>query len=293
MAKRKGKKNALGIKAALLLLAIGVVNYYLKSQDADSAVPQAAAAMADSAVQPERHTQVRAKGLEIPAYLTDRPEEIVQHEGFTLSYNNKHLLPNWVAWVLTAERVKGTEKRADNFQPDSDIRRGPIATTYDYRGSGYDRGHMCPAADCKHSRQAMNQCFLMSNMAPQTHTLNAGDWEELESLCRRWATAYDSICIVCGPVLQKGVQYEKIGENGVSVPRQFFKAVMRWNGDDAAQAIAFVFNNDETNRPLSGYAVSVDSVESLTGINLFSKLPKRVEQRTEASFDIAQWQQLR
>ncbi len=282
----------MGIKTALLLLAIGAVNYYLKSQDTDSAVPQASAAMADGAVQPERHCQVRAKGLEIPAYLSDRPEEIVQHEGFTLSYNNKHLLPNWVAWMLTAERVKGTEKRADNFQPDTDIRRGPIATTYDYRGSGYDRGHMCPAADCKHSRQAMNQCFLMSNMAPQTHMLNAGDWEELESLCRRWATDYDSVYIVCGPVLQKGEHYDKIGENGVSVPRQFFKAVLRWDGEAEAQTIAFVFNNDETTRPLSRYAVSVDSVESLTGINLFSKLPKRVEQRTEASFDVAQWRRL-
>ncbi len=290
---KKRKKNTLGLKAVLLLLVIGAANYYLKSQDTEPTVPQTSVAVADSAAQPKPQDRTRAKGWEIPAYLTDRPEEIVQHESFTLSYNNKHLLPNWVAWVLTAERVKGTEKRADNFQPDTAIRRGPIATTYDYRASGYDRGHMCPAADCKHSRQAMNQCFLMSNMAPQTHALNAGDWADLEELCRRWATAYDSICIVCGPVLQKGARYEKIGENRVSVPRQFFKAVLRRDGEDAAEAIAFIFNNDEGKRPLSHYAVAVDSVESLTGINLFSKLPKHVEQRAEATFDISRWQRLR
>ncbi len=290
---KKRKKNTLGIKAVLLLLIIGAVNYYLRSQDSEPIAPQASEAVTDSVAQPEGHGKVRAKGLEIPAYLTDRPEEIVQHEGFTLSYNNKHLLPNWVAWVLTAERVKGTEKRADNFQPDTDIRRGPIATTYDYRASGYDRGHMCPAADCKHSRQSMNACFLMSNMAPQTHALNAGDWADLEELCRRWAKTYDSIYIVCGPILRKGVHYEKIGENRVSVPRQFFKAVLRWDTESEPQAIAFIFNNDEKKHPLSHYAVTVDSVESLTGINLFSKLPKHVEQRAEAAFDVQQWRRLR
>ncbi len=241
---------------------------------------------------PAKHGNERAKGLEIPAYLTDRDEEIVIHEGFTLSYNKKHLVPNWVAWVLTPERNRGGLKRADNFQPDTSIVHGPIAQLSDYRRSGYDRGHMCPSADNKHSREAMNQCFLLSNMCPQTHKLNAGDWEELENLCRKWAAEYDSIYIVCGPIIEKGETYETIGDNKVTVPRQFYKVIMRWTGDDSAEAIGFIMNNDDTERPIASYAVTVDSVEVRTGINFFSKFPKEVERKAEAQFDCAQWKNL-
>lgn len=234
----------------------------------------------------------RAKGLEIPAYLTDREEEILQHEGFTLSYNRTHLIPNWVAWVLTAERTRGTESRAENFQPDPTIRRGPTPQLADYRRSGYDRGHMCPAADCKHSREAMNACFYLSNMCPQTHALNAGDWQELETRCRRWAVAYDSILIACGPVLEKGVRYTRIGGNRISVPREFFKVVLRFTPEGGAEAIGFLFPNDDTKRPLARYTVTVDSVEARTGINFFSKLPRALERKVEAECHISRWKGL-
>lgn len=241
----------------------------------------------------EYQGKLRAKGLEIPAYLTDREEEILQHEGFTISYNRTHLLPNWVAWVLTAERTRGTETRAENFQPDPTIRRGPAPQLADYRRSGYDRGHMCPAADCKHSREAMNACFYLSNMCPQTHALNAGDWQELETRCRRWAVAYDSVFIVCGPVLEKRVRYAKIGENRVTVPREFFKVVLRFTPEGGAEAIGFLFPNDDTKQPLARYAVPVDSVEVRTGINFFSKLPRVLERKVEAEFDVSRWKGIR
>lgn len=274
-------------KVILLVLALGVLfRYGFNRSTATEATPPA------HTEQKAEEAPVRAQGVEIPAYLTDRPEEIIRHDGFTLSYNNRHLLPNWVAWVLTSARLQGSERRADNFQPDMLVQNGPVADTYDYRGSGYDRGHMCPAADCKHSRQSQNDCFLMTNICPQTHQLNAGDWQTLEDLCRRWARRYDSIYIVCGPVLKKGARYDKIGQHGVSVPRQFWKAVLRMNGEEA-HAIAFVFDNDESEQPLSRHAVTVDSVEALTGINLFSKLPKHVERKAEATFDLGQWRGIR
>ena len=241
----------------------------------------------------ERHVTYkneRAKGLEIPAYLTDRDEEIVQHEGFTLSYNKKHRLPNWVAWLLTRERTKGTEKRADNFQPDGSVKHGPVAEDTDYRRSGYDRGHMCPAADCKYSRQAMNECFLLTNICPQTHGLNAGDWKELETKTRQWAERYDSIYVVCGPVIEKGRKYDTIGKNRVTVPEKFYKVLLRFTAPGQAQAIGFIYDNGEaTDRPLESFAVTVDSVEALTGINFFSKLDKRVERKAESQFDMKYW----
>lgn len=231
-----------------------------------------------------------AKGLEIPAYLTDRDEEIVQHEGFTLSYNKKYRLPNWVAWLLTAERIKGTERRAENFQPDQSVKQGPVAEDRDYRSSGFDRGHMCPAADCKYSRKAMNECFLLTNICPQTHGLNAGDWKVLETKTRQWAQRYDSIYVVCGPVLQKGQRYMQIGKNRVTVPKKFYKVLLRFTAPGQAQAIGFIYDNaEDTDRTLESYAVTVDSVEALTGINFFSKLDKRIERKAESQFDMKYW----
>ncbi|MCD8282330.1 MAG: DNA/RNA non-specific endonuclease [Prevotella sp.] len=167
-----------------------------------------------------------------------------------------------------------------------------MAYDSDYRGSGYDRGHQCPSADCKYSREAMNECFLFSNMCPQTHKLNAGDWEQLETLCRKWAVAYDSIFIVCGPIIEKGKTYKTIGANKVTVPEQFFKVVLRLTSNGRAEAIGFIMNNDDSDRPIYTYAVTVDSVETRTGINFFSKLPKDVERRAEATFDCTAWKGL-
>ena len=214
----------------------------------------------------------------------------MQHDGFTLSYNKKHRLPNWVAWLLTRERTQGTEKRADNFQPDASVKQGPVAEDTDYRRSGYDRGHMCPAADCKHSRQSMNDCFLLTNICPQTHSLNAGDWKELETATRRWAQRYDSIYVVCGPVIEKGFEYEHIGANKVTVPARFYKVLLRFTAPGEAQAIGFIYDNlEKVDRPMQSYAVTVDSVEALTGINFFSKLDKNVERKAESRFDWKYW----
>ncbi len=305
--KKRASKSGVGIVVVIVAAAIAFASDRLTKSPSDDTSPAVAAvaqsqemeriesgalSASEQQEQPSKAGHVRARGMEIPAYLTDRPEEIVIHTDFTLSYNNKHLVPNWVAWVLTPDRNAGSEKRANDFQPDTSIKHGPIAYDTDYRGSGYDRGHMCPSADNKHSREAMNECFLFSNMCPQTHALNAGDWEKLETLCRKWAIAYDSIYIVCGPIIDKGETYATIGTNKVLVPKQFYKVVLRWTGSNSAEAIGFIFDNDTSSHPLTSYAVMVDSVEARTGINFFSKMPREVERRAEASFDCTKWKNL-
>lgn len=231
----------------------------------------------------------RAKGLEIPAYLTDRPEEVVIHTAYTVSFNRKHKLPNWVAWVLTDARTRGTLPRNDQFQPDPDVKKGGTATDADYRGSGYDRGHLCPAADNKHSRQAMQECFYLSNICPQTHALNNGDWKELEEKCRRWAQRYDSLYIVSGPVVGPRERLATLPGCEVGIPKAFFKVVLRIDAAGEAHAIGFVCRQDDRGHSLGHYARSVDEVEELTGINFFSKLPKRQEQRAEAAYHLSDW----
>ena len=214
------------------------------------------------------------------------PEQILKRTGYVASYNKTTLLPNWVAWHLTAERTEGSAKRSGvDFAEDTEVPE-PRATDWDYYNSGYDRGHMCPAADNKWSKKAMEESFLFTNMCPQNGNLNRGDWNEMEMACRKWAKKYSDLYIVCGPILYKG-KHKTIGKNKVVVPEAFFKVVLR-TGDDP-QAIGFIYKNTSGNRPKDSYVNTVDEVERITGIDFFPSLPDDVEKNVEATADIANW----
>lgn len=214
------------------------------------------------------------------------PEQILERTGYVASYNKTNLLPNWVAWHLTAERTEGSAKRSGvDFAEDTEVPE-PRATDWDYYNSGYDRGHMCPAADNKWSKKAMEESFLFTNMCPQNGNLNRGDWNEMEMACRKWAKKYGDLYIVCGPILYKG-KHKTIGKNKVVVPEAFFKVVLR-TGDNP-QAIGFIYKNTSGNRPKDSYVNTVDEVERITGIDFFPSLPDNVEKNVEATADIANW----
>ena len=214
------------------------------------------------------------------------PEQILKRTGYVASYNKTTLLPNWVAWHLTAERTEGSAKRSGvDFAEDTEVPE-PRATDWDYYNSGYDRGHMCPAADNKWSKKAMEESFLFTNMCPQNGNLNRGDWNEMEMACRKWAKKYGGLYIVCGPILYKG-KHRTIGNNKVVVPEAFFKVVLR-TGDDP-QAIGFIYKNTSGNRPKDSYVNTVDEVERITGIDFFPSLPDDVEKKVEAECDLGLW----
>lgn len=214
------------------------------------------------------------------------PEQILKRTGYVASYNKTTMLPNWVAWHLTAERTEGSAKRSGvDFAEDTEVPE-PRATDWDYYNSGYDRGHMCPAADNKWSKKAMEESFLFTNMCPQNGNLNRGDWNEMEMACRKWAKKYGDLYIVCGPILYKG-KHKTIGKNKVVVPEAFFKVVLR-TGDDP-QAIGFIYKNTSGNRPKDSYVNTVDEVERITGIDFFPSLPDDVEKKVEAECDLGLW----
>lgn len=232
--------------------------------------------------------KIKTARLEEPAFLTDRPEEVVWHTAYTVSFNRKHKLPNWVAWVLTKERTEGQEPRCDDFQPDPDIRKGKTAEDGDYRNSGFDRGHICPAADNKADAQTMKECFYLSNICPQLHSLNGGDWKELEEKSRKWARRYGCIYIAGGPIIKEG-KHRTIGDSRVTVPDGFFKVILRITDKGEAKAIGFIYPHEKCNRPMQDYAVSVDEVERQTGIDFFCRLPKDVEKKAEAECNFNDW----
>ena len=215
--------------------------------------------------------------MEIPL-TKGKQGQIIQRTGYTLSYDAKNKTPQWVAWELTKEETRGNEERTNEFQPDPDV-MGAKVVTYDYSGSGYDRGHMAPAGDMKWSKKAMQESFYMSNICPQDHNLNTEDWNDLEMKSREWARRYGKVYIVCGPIY-KGTRNEYIGDHRVKVPDAFFKVILI-NDTKKQCALGFYFENEAGERPLTEYLTSVDELEKLTGLDFFSALPDEEENLLE------------
>ena len=219
----------------------------------------------------------------LPELLGKKRSQLIRHKGYVVDYNSQTKQPNWVAWTLTPERFEEVAGRSDKFLPDPEV-ADPV-TTDDYKHSGYDRGHICPAADNKWDKQAMQESFYMTNICPQNHNLNGGDWKELEEACRDWTMEYGQLYVVGGPVFE-GVPHKHIGDSRVAVPDAFFKVVLCLS---PSKAIGFVFANKAGSRPLRTYACTVDEVEQLTGIDFFLALPDSLEQAVEATCDFSGW----
>ena len=217
--------------------------------------------------------------LEIPVALKTHDEVILKRYAYTVSYNNRMKNPNWVAWELTRKETTGKEERTNKFVPDPDLKE-PRVKTSDYTGTGYDRGHMAPAADMKWSQRAMEESFYMSNICPQHKNLNRGDWNDLEDACRAWAKKYGTVYIACGPIYNHS-NPKRIGKNKVAVPDRFFKVVLIYNRKDP-MAFGFVFQNIARSQSLEKYQTTVDDIEHMTGYDFFSKLPDHIEDYIEA-----------
>ena len=224
-------------------------------------------------------TDISSK-LEIPTDPQNRPDIRLKRTGYTASYNKDYKTPNWVGWELTRKETTGQEERKNRFLPDPDV-PAPRAEHDDYTNSGYDRGHMAPAAAMKWSPKAMEESFYLSNICPQDQKLNRDDWSDLEESCRGWAKKYGTVYITCGPIYDRK-RPRRIGKNKVAVPDRFFKVVLIYNRKNPI-AMGFVFDNKAHHQPLRHYMVSVDDVEAITGYDFFAKLPDEVENRIEAN----------
>ena len=223
--------------------------------------------------------------LELVALPDSIPQQIKEYEGFIISFNKDNHTPNYVAWELLGEEISDRSNRSNNFWQDPEIEGCPAHS--DYTHSGYDRGHMCPAADQKWSLKAMEDCFVMANMCPQSNALNGGAWNTLENKERQWAIRDSAIIIVAGPVYSDS-DTKRIGEIGVRVPGAFFKAFLAPYLDEP-RAIAFVYPNASATGNMQNYAMSIDSLEEILGYDLFSNLPDEIENKVEAVFSFIEW----
>ena len=203
-----------------------------------------------------------------------------------MSYNYDWKIPNWVAYELTDWEVEGEVPRYDRFKPDPMVPANATATTDDYKYSGYDRGHMAPAADMKWDEQAMKESFYLSNICPQNPNLNGGVWKELEEQVRDLASQKGRIFVVCGPIVTD--DSHRLGVNEVVVPQAFFKVLLQEENGEI-YTIGFVYENKSGRQPMSTYAMTVDEVELITNIDFFPSLPDKIENKAELVVDFSKW----
>ena len=229
---------------------------------------------------------LRAKGL--PEVLPG--ERVVEHPGHMLVYSEAHEQARWVAHIAAPDLITGELARIDSFLPDPAITTG-TAVTADYWNSGYDRGHLVPSADMRWNQAALEATYYYSNISPQLPALNRGTWAELEDWVRRYVNfSKRRVFVVTGPVLRDGLPtlQKSDRQNEVSIPELFWKVIADLDGT-TPKGIAFVMRNAVNEYPPISYAVPIDSVEKLTGLDLFPALPDEIESTIEAMRDPKEW----
>ena len=273
-----------------LLLSAGIVCFAVKftaGQTADAEVPKVENVEKKSPVGKLVSTDKN------PLLLVKLPQDVanqrINHMAYVCYFNKEHRIPNCVIYELSATEVAqcdapGAERRK-NYKFLADPKCPDSPDWYEYRGSGYDRGHMVPANDMKWNKTAMKECFYMTNMCPQLHALNDGCWRQLEMAVHRWAKRDKRLIVAAGPVLKN--KMKRIGtDQNISVPGAFFKVIYAPNH---GRAIGFIFNNEKIRGSYTKHVVSVDYIERMTGLDFFSAVDDKLERQMEANADIEMW----
>lgn len=233
----------------------------------------------------DNSNKVLTAQLELPSY--DSREDVIVYTGYTSSYNHTTLIPNWVAYELTAEEIVEPALANKYFIPDPNVKE-PQATFEDYRNDEcWDKGHMVPKADLKWSQKAYDESFFFTNICPQNCTLNNGAWKSLEHKVRDKAKQYGRIYVVCGPIFDN-YRYGTLGEQHVAIPDAFFKALLVPVGN-GFESIAFIMPNDGIRLSWQDYACSIDDLESLIDRDLFPSLDNDIEFHIESIYNLKFW----
>ncbi len=285
MADTSSSSSKVGIQVALLAAVIAIMGYAYKLLSGGEEMPDFFDEEETTEEEVIEFDDIESTYQDfLPYYGNDK---LIDHHYYTLSYSEKHEQAEWVTYEMDVRRLVKNVERGDNFRQDKDIPTGS-ASVDDYYGSGYDRGHLVPAADMQFSSDAMYSSFLMSNVCPQERSFNRGIWRELEEQVRDWTRGYKHLYIVTGPVLTKRAK-ARIGEvNDVTVPAAFYKILLDYEGPEQ-KAVAFVIPNEKSGKPLDYYAMSVDEAEDITGIDFFADLPDRIEDKLEKTYSVGRW----
>lgn len=216
-------------------------------------------------------------------YPTSTTNDVYQRDSFSFSYSEEHEQSEWVAYFLESQDITSSNFKRPFFEQDPLV-ESESADWRNYKKSGYDKGHLCPAGDRKKTLDDYNETFFTSNISPQLHEFNSGVWNRLEEKVRYWAMKYDGLYIVTGGVLSDNLK--TIGKERVSVPNYFYKVLLSKDGD---KMIGFLVPHQDSNKPLYEFVVSVDEIEKMTGIDFYPNLPDNLENQLEAKSDYKGW----
>ncbi len=264
------RKTVYPIIAIIIVVLVYAYEFYLEEKDVQDVVQKGVV------------IKERTNTFFLPTSTTG---QVIHHDGYSLSYNEDYEQAEWVAYELKKTHLANTNYKRPYFEIDTAVKT-KAAHWKNYKQSGYDRGHLCPAADRKYTQKAHDETFLTSNITPQTHTFNSGIWNTLEQKARFWVNKYDGIFVVTGGVLSGDLK--TIGEEQVGVPNYFYKVLIDYN-NGTPKMIAFLLEHENSTKPLYHFVVSVDTIERLTGIDFFPQLKDEVEDKLEASSSYKNW----
>jgi endonuclease G len=261
----------MNLKKILFTLIASLLLYYVTTSQKDNAITTS-----------NKKNETSQEFDFLPSSTTDK---IVKHDYFSLSYHEDYEQAEWVAYALKATKINNTTFKRPFFIQDPKVLTSS-ADWHNYKKSGYDKGHLCPAGDMKFSIEAYNDTFFTSNISPQKHSFNSGVWQRLEDKTRYWASRYGTIYVVTAGILNKDL--ETIGQEKVAVPKYFYK-ILFYHAAEKSKMIAFLMPHTKSDAPLYSFVTSVDSIEKLTGIDFFPKLKDDLEKGLEKSGDYKNW----
>lgn len=220
-------------------------------------------------------------------YLPDNVNnhQVISYTQFTLSYNEEHEQADWVAYELTREEVSMKQKRCDCFKTDKKVLT-KSASKSDYSSTGFDLGHLSPAADNNMSKKANRESFKMSNISPQLPGFNRGIWKRLEEWVRQQAIKDSVVYVVTGPVFVNNLG--TLGKNKVTIPGYFYKILLRQEGSKY-YSIAFLIPQVGSIGGIQDYIVTVNTIETITGLDFFPVLKKSIENKVESQYSPKKW----
>lgn len=213
--------------------------------------------------------QRNAVDIQLPVF-----GQVLYKDGFIVLYDGEKKSPRCVVQVLTHKTLQGSvDRNQHDFAEDEEIPKHLRATLNDYRGSGYDRGHMAPATDCRKNVQRMAESFLLSNVCPQDPLNNRGYWAKFEKHVRDLTKQYSKVTVVTGPLFlprgepgERYVHYKVIGTNDVAVPTHFFKVLKLESGEVEERAYIIPNGHIAPETPLETFQVTVQEVERVSGV---------------------------
>jgi endonuclease G len=207
----------------------------------------------------------------------------IQHSYYSLSYSSMHRQAEYAYYYLSPESIQGGQARTDDFRVDPKVNANPVKST-DYQGSGYDRGHLCSAADMALNLTAMSETFFMSNMSPMTPSFNRGIWSKLEDWVRDAALQEGGLFVVTGPVLSKSCGSIN---SSITIPCSFYKIVFK--GGASPKMLGFLLSNAGASGSVQQFVITIDALEQQTGIDFFPQLEDALEQSLESKVSLSGW----